>query len=110
MALTDLPRLMAVNSYFKLILEGKQRIEASEIVSKVVLSRGVWGARILRGWANIYFNNLMLPMINQGNHIKVKSLIHDEDVRAACRTFLRSVKPDEWSFQKWKEYVNFDLS
>ena len=107
--MTDIPRLMAVNVYFKAVLKGSGRIEASEVVAAAVLGRGVWGARVLRGWANIYFEQLMLPSIRQGCHVKVNSLVHDEDVQEACKAFLRGLKPDSRTFVAWKEFVNQEL-
>jgi hypothetical protein len=63
----------------------------------------------VRQWANFYSKNLLLPTIEQGRHVKTKSLIHDEDVRSKCRAYLKALKPDDRSINNLKTWIHEDL-
>ena len=70
---------------------------------------GDYGARVVRYWAEFYAENLILPSIEHGHHVKTKSLIHDEDVRARCRAYLKSQKPDKRTVHAFKRWIHDNL-
>jgi len=69
-----------------------------------------YGARVIRSWGDFYVSNLQLPAIQQGHNVKIKSIIHDEDVQERCRTYLRSVKPDKRNVGNFKTYGSTRIS
>jgi len=116
-------RHTAVHVYFDELLSGKGRMEASMTAAKV-LGRSTYpdksipvfmprietyGARVVRSWAGFYVSNLQLPAIQQGHNVKIKSIIHDEDVQERCRTYLKSTKPDKRSVDNFKTWIHEDL-
>ena len=63
----------------------------------------------MRSWGDFYVSNLQLPTIHHGHNVKIKSIIHDEDVQARCREYLKSVKPDKRNISSFKTWVHDDL-
>ena len=104
----DLIRYRAVMSYLKLQQNFKciGKMKASREVSIALFpKRSVNGiSRRIREWAQQYLENQSLPEHRQERHVKTKSLIEDEDVQAACRSWLRLQRSDSitaLSFSKW---------
>ena len=64
--------------------------------------------------AEVFLATGKLPEHSQGKHIKTISLINDEGVQAACRSYLRSQKNDSitgLSFAKWvNEHLHMNPS
>ena len=104
----DLIRYMAIMSYLKLqqtdTSVGKMKA-SREVAVALFPKRGVSGtSRRIRRWAQQYLHAQTLPEHRQGRHVKTKSLIEDEDVKAACRSWLQSQHTDSITalyFSKW---------
>lgn len=101
-------RLQALRVYFVAIKNGTGKVAASMEAAKCV-GRGKNGANVIRNWSKQYFDTLTLPTIEQGRHIKTKSLIHEEDVAMRCRRFLKSIRPQDRTMAKFSEFVYDEL-
>jgi hypothetical protein len=105
MDLADISRLMAVLSYFRLLKTGMFKMEASRIVAQQ-MGRGPNRSNVIRQWAAFYFENLQLPYIHQGKHVKTKSLISDEDVKLKCIQYLKSLKPKDRTITTFASFIH----
>ena len=105
----DHVRLIAIKRYLELIKSGKPKVESSLQVASVLFSTRpnrsmVHRARKIRNWAQFYIATNELPSLKQGRHQKTSTLIDDENVQNACKTWLRSQPPDSLcarSFSRW---------
>jgi hypothetical protein len=104
----DLIRYMAILSYLKLLQSDKTvgKMKASrEVAASLFPKRKVNGtSRRIRQWAQQYLESQTLTEHRQGKHVKTKSLVEDEDVKAACRNWLQSQQTDSitaLSFSNW---------
>ena len=50
-----------------------------------------------------------MPTYRQGSHVKIPSLIDDEDIQERCRNFIRSQKPDDRSIYCFKYWIENEL-
>jgi hypothetical protein len=108
----DCLRLLSVLRYLRLIdADRNSKISSSELVASVVFGKdgASYRARTIRDWGQHFCEHLELPELRQGKFQKTKSLIDDEDVKAACRSYLRSVKPDLRDAASFRKWVNSDL-
>lgn len=111
-SLFDSLRLLAILRYLRLLKANPcSKISASEAVASVIFGKdgGSYRSRTIRDWANFFCENLSLPELRQGKFQKTKSLIDDEDVRGACLTFLRSLKPDQRDGSIFMKWINSEL-
>jgi hypothetical protein len=104
----DLIRYMAILSYLKIQQCDKNvgKMKASRDVAAALFPKRKMNgtSRRIRQWAQQYLEFQTLSEHRQGKHVKTKSLIEDEDVKAACRSWLRSQQADSitaLSFSKW---------
>ncbi len=96
----DAIRLLAVQRFLESIDRSpRSRVSSSQSIAAILF--GVRGdsyrARSIRDWSDYYVDHHVLPSLRQGKHQKTKSLIDDEDIRAACLRFLRSKRNDSIS-------------
>src|SRR5437016_151935 len=84
-------RLEAVLQYLRLLLFNKRKMESSLYVSRQ-LDKNLYFARQLRSWARALANRQEIPSSMRGKHIKVNSLLDDEDVRYEIVKYLRTNK------------------
>ena len=100
-------RYCALERYLTGILQNPRRKVQSSLASAQLTfpkrNQQHW-ARKIRTWADYFLRNSELSIHRQGKHIKVKSLIDDEDIRRRCLEYLRS-QPNEsitaQSFRLW---------
>ena len=85
-------RLMAVGMYFRQLNDGKQKIEASEIVSTSLGWTKIHKGRCIRSWSKQWVHNHTVPLSKRGKHLKTKSLLDHEDIAAQIGSYLRSDK------------------
>ena len=103
----DLIRHFFILRFLKMIKESpRTRIKLSIHVAQIMFgdSRSVSKARSIIKWSYEYVKSHRLMLATQGKHQKSKSLIDDPDIRRACLSFLRSVRPDLIDghiFAKW---------
>ena len=100
-------RALAVHAYFCALLRKEPKIAASaRIVHTIFPSASqYYTARALRSWALYYLQTGELPFLAQGQHVKVSSLVFEEDVREQCRRFMRSLKPNERKAEIFANWV-----
>lgn len=84
---------------------------SSERVAEVVFGKegASYRSRTIRDWADFFLKHSSLPQLNQGKYQKTKSLIDDEDVSAACLSFLRSVRADKRDAVMFQNWINSEL-
>ena len=94
----QLQRLMTLQKYFVLLLEGKKKMEASRMAAEARWRTTTDHAcRCIRAWAKTYLCLGKLPEHAQGKHSKRQSLLDDEDVKKRCLEYMRSVRPQDRS-------------
>ncbi|KAK9364803.1 hypothetical protein V1509DRAFT_667689 [Lipomyces kononenkoae] len=95
---TTMPReealqLTVLKHYFMDRLRGKGRMRASIDAAFYSFDKGVYMARVIRGWAKVYELTESLPPLSQrGKNTKRKSALADEDVPASERTVCHKAK------------------
>ena len=114
----DFVRYLAIENYFILLKKKTGKVMASMEVAASHFRHRKSGsqARRIRFWADYFLVHQTLPVYRQGCHVKTRSLILDEDVIAACRTWLRSQVSDALcgaAFANWlgsQLHLNLNLS
>jgi len=70
---------------------GRKALEASSLISEMV-GRGPYYSIVIRAWAKQWMTQRIVPEFKRGLHVKVKSLLDDEDVDLAVSSYLRANK------------------
>ena len=108
----DLLRSLAVLRFLRMVKQdARSRVSSSQMVSEVVFGKegASYRSRTIRDWADHFLKHLSLPLLKQGKYQKTKSLIDDEDVRASCLSFLRSVRADKRDAVMFQNWINTEL-
>ena len=63
-------------------------MEASNLTAEVN-DHGPYFARVIQAWTYHWVTHHLIPHFKQGHHVKVKSLMNDEDVELAVGAYLR---------------------
>jgi hypothetical protein len=106
----DLIRYKCLLRYLSLLKSGKRPMEASMQVADLFPDRSQnYTARKIRKWAEFFLQNRCLPGHSQGKHIKIKSLVFDEDVASKCRQFLKKQINDAITGQSFAHWINNNL-
>lgn len=84
--------LLAIRQYFQRLHEDIGKIRLSEEIAKYLFPdrSPVHHGRLIRIWADHYLHKGDLPTRQQGRHVKVRSLIDDDDVQRILRIYIRS--------------------
>ncbi|KAK9492606.1 hypothetical protein V1508DRAFT_447985 [Lipomyces doorenjongii] len=78
-------QLTVLKRYFSDQLCGKGKMKASIDAAFYSFDKGVYMARVIRGWAKLYEHTESLPALSKrGKHTKWASALDDEDVREQC--------------------------
>lgn len=94
----QLQRLMTLQRYLVLLLEGKKKMEASRIAAEARwMTTTDHACRCIRAWAKAYLRLGELPEHSQGKHSKRVSLLDDEDIKKRCLAWMRSARPQDRS-------------
>ncbi|KAG5458180.1 MAG: hypothetical protein BJ554DRAFT_1646, partial [Olpidium bornovanus] len=94
----QLRRLMVLQLYMTLILEGAKKSEASKRAAEARwVSSTDHACRCIRAWAKAYVKLGYLPEHAQGKHAKRESILDDEDIKGRCLQWLRTTKPQDRS-------------
>ena len=105
-------RLLSVMRFLQLWKKDRRsRVRSSEMVADVVFGKSgaSYRAISIRDWADHYLLHSELPLLRQGKFQKTKSLIDDEDVRAACLSFLRSISAEQRNADSFQRWINSEL-
>lgn len=108
----DRLRLLAVLRFLRMLKKDpRSRVCSSERVAEVVFGKegASYRSRTIRDWGDHYLKHFDLPLLSQGKYQKTKSLIDDEDVRAKCLSFLRSVRADKRDAVIFQNWINSEL-
>jgi len=100
-------RLEAVLQYLRLLKYEPSTVKASLSVAHQ-LGRDVYLARRIRHWARLLQNGQDIPTSMRGKHVKVKSLLEDEDVQHKILQYLRTSK-FEFYLADFVQYVSNDV-
>ena len=84
-------QLQQIKGYMILRQNGHNAMKASAFIAEVN-NRGPYFARVIRQWTHYWIAHHIIPHFQQGCHIKVKSLLEDEDVELAVSSYLRQHK------------------
>jgi hypothetical protein len=84
-------RLTAVLQYLRLLKFEHSTVKASLCVARQ-MGRDVYLARRIRQWTRLLQSGQEIPASMRGKHIKVKSLLEDEDVQQRILQYLRTAK------------------
>lgn len=84
-------RLAAVLQYLRLLKFDQSRMKASLCVARQ-LGRDEYLARRIRSWALGLQKGEDIPLSMRGKHVKVRSLLEDEDVQHQILHYLRTSK------------------
>ena len=107
----DFARKIAIRNYLCAIQGNRPKIEASENIASILFpNRNVsHSGRLIRTWAQLFLDNGQLPMQNQEKFVKMKSLIHDEDVQRILRAFIRMENDISLTSTKMSAWINENL-
>ena len=108
----DRLRSLAVLRFLRTITENpKSRISSSQQIAEILFGKNGFSyrARTIRDWSDYFVQHLELPRLRQGKFQKTKSLIDDEDVRAACLSYIRSVRADQFDSRTFMKWINENL-
>ncbi|KAK9374916.1 uncharacterized protein V1513DRAFT_425036 [Lipomyces chichibuensis] len=98
-------QLMVLKRYFNDRLGGKGKMQASIDAAYYSFDRGVYLARVIRGWARLYeYTESLPPPRKRGKHTICTSALDDEDIREQCLSYFRSLPPNARSATKLKAY------
>jgi len=100
-------RLEAVLQYLRLLKFEPSTVKASLSVAHQ-LGRNVYLARRIRHWARLLQKGQVIPASMRGKHVKVKSLLEDEDVQHKILQYLRTSK-FEFYLADFVNYVSNDV-
>ena len=100
-------RLAAVLQYLRLLKFDHSRMKASLSVARQ-LGQDVYLARQIRYWASLLQNGQEIPASKRGKHVKVKSLLQEEDVQHKILQYLRTSK-FEFYLADFVHYVSDDV-
>eukprot|EP00745_Piridium_sociabile_P017901 TRINITY_DN26728_c0_g2_i2.p1 TRINITY_DN26728_c0_g2~~TRINITY_DN26728_c0_g2_i2.p1 ORF type:complete len:128 (+),score=11.92 TRINITY_DN26728_c0_g2_i2:457-840(+) len=98
--------------YFTLIAsEPRSRVASSEQVAKLFYKKrnSQHMGRATRNWAACFLDNNKVLDDRQGNHIKVRSMIEDEDVLQQCKAWLRVQKLESITAYTFARWLNEEL-
>ena len=94
----------AIQSYMHLVVQkGHKKFEASEMLALTAGFAARTGSWLIRLWAIDWMVYHELPILDRGQHIKVKSLLKDPSICAEMWTYLCSHK---WA-TNLKKFANF---
>jgi hypothetical protein len=110
---------MCLCRYFTLIKSGERAMKASVGASALLPDKSVqyqarkilkWAQHLLKScrflkWAQHLLKSCRLPEHRQGKHIKVQSLIYEEDIASKCRRSLKSQINDSIIAQSFAFWV-----
>ena len=107
----DFLRLICVYRYLKAMQTKLPLVETSEDIASCLypgMNKERRG-RNIRIWSGFFLEFHRLPDINQGRHVKVKSIISDENTQNICRQWLRSQRSNAISGKSFSEWVSHHL-
>ena len=108
----DYIRLIAIQQFMvKLKEDSQSKISISVEIAKSLFSKSQpeWNARKIRQWASYFLVHKELPQPRQGMHVKIPSLIDQEDARRACLSWLRSTNANLISGRSFSEWIHSNL-
>ena len=100
-------RLLAVARYLRGVhLDGRSKIIVSEEIASILFKGSTWKGRVIRTWAKSWMLHGSIPISAQGKHWKTASFILEEDFRAECTTYLKSVKVGDITVTDFRHHIN----
>ena len=108
----DFIRLMAVKRYLLTIQScTANRKQASMTIANELYPEfnTEWKARSIRQWALYFLQHSSLPILNQGKHQKVSSLVDCEDVQRECLIWLRMANHNIINGRSFSQWVTENL-
>src|SRR6266498_4034874 len=105
----DYIRLLSVRRFIQQLLDGKGKMVASTQIAQSMWNKGDYMARCIRKWGGNFIQTGELPVHSQGKHMKIKSLLDDEDFSEDCKAWLRQQTPETRSPYNLKMYIEEEL-
>jgi hypothetical protein len=111
MPTTSVLKHASVLTYYREILGGKGRMDASRTAAKCIVNGESlkYKARSVRAWGDLFFACKAISQSLQGKHQKTVSLIDDEDIQASCLAHLRALRVEQVSPAALLQFVNEEL-
>ena len=104
---------LAICSYLQMMAAGRSMMKASIAVAAVCFHKSYqynsYKATCIRAWGKCYLNTGKLPTYRQGLHAKTHSIITEEYVRNGFSIFLRSLKDEERTPDRFMQELNNTL-
>jgi hypothetical protein len=100
-------RLAAVLQYLRLLKFQHSKMKASLCIARQ-LGRNEYLARRIRSWASLLYKGDDIPVSMRGKHVKVKSLLEEEDVQHEVVQYLRTSK-FEFYLADFVHYVSHNV-
>ena len=85
----DYLRRLSIRRYIQLLLDGQGKMKASDQIAQTMWNKGDYMARYIRKWGAHFIQTGELLVYRQGKHIKLESLLNDEDFKVDCKAWLR---------------------
>ncbi|KAH6583636.1 hypothetical protein BASA61_007904 [Batrachochytrium salamandrivorans] len=109
----DLLRYMAVEKF--LVLQQPPhnflKMAASRMVAEALYSKSGQDSmsRRIRRWAKYFLLEKKLDDHQQGKHVKILSLIEEDNIQSSCRTWLRSQRNDMISALSFSKFITENI-
>lgn len=84
---------ISILRYLQLLVDGESKMKASQLVASIMYGKkyiNSYKATCLRKWADEFMSTRNLPVFNQGKHIKIATIINDNNVKLYLTNFIRS--------------------
>jgi hypothetical protein len=79
-------RRLSIRRYIQLLLDGRDKMDASNQIAQTMWDKGDYIARCIRKWEAYFIQAGELLIYYQGKHTKLESLLNDEDFKEECLT------------------------
>jgi hypothetical protein len=102
-------RLLSIRRFIQQLLDGQGKMVASNQIAQIMWNKGDYMARCIRKWSDHFVRTGELPVYYQGKHMKLESLLDDEDFNEGCQAWLRQQVPETRSPRDLKMYIEGTL-
>lgn len=103
-------RLLCISSYLDMLLDDTGKMEASATIASIILKKdGPYAARCIRNWAKEFVATGSLAPLRQGQHVKHRSILADEDIALKTQAFARSLPRNQRFLHKIKHHLEQEI-
>jgi len=81
-------RFLSIRRFVQLLLEGQGKMDASSQIAKTIWDKEDYMAKCIQRWGDHFIMKGELLVYRQGKHMKLESLVSDEDFAEDCQLWL----------------------